>query len=230
MQKAPGWGHKPPPPMAPGGPPVIHIPAQQLSGIVRVTVLVAVLGGVVPALVGVVAATGGAASLGGLLGPSWDGTSSFSCGGNDVVRIENVTARLTAGSAVQAGVNCKLELVNVDIEAPVGIEAGGNARVTLTKSRIVATRAGIEAGVNAQVTARESTITAQTAPGKTGAGDEPIAVSAQVNAKVDVGGCQISGPVALEAAMNGVVTIDGARVTGKQKTRMNGRIVGAAAK
>lgn len=80
----------------------------------------------------------------------WDGKSPLSCGGNDVVTIDGVTAKLD-GTAVTAGGNCKLTLNKVDITAPTGIEAGGNAIVTVTGGSITATDAAVHAGGGAKV-------------------------------------------------------------------------------
>ncbi len=91
----------------------------------------------------------------------WDGKSPFTCGGNDVVKIEGVTAKL-AGTAITAGGNCKLTLVNVNLTAPTGVEAGGNAVVTLQGGSIAATTLAVHAGGLAQVKVTGTTMTGKT--------------------------------------------------------------------
>ncbi len=78
---------------------------------------------------------------------SWDGKSTFTCGGNDVVALTGVTA--TAG--VKAGGNCQLVLADVSITAPVGIDVSANAKVTMTGGRIVASTNSVVASGNAKV-------------------------------------------------------------------------------
>jgi hypothetical protein len=63
---------------------------------------------------------------------SWDGKSEFNCGGNDNVTLSGVKA--TAG--VNAGGNCQLKLTGVTIAAPVPIQAGANAKITMTGGSI----------------------------------------------------------------------------------------------
>ena len=77
---------------------------------------------------GTTAAGGGGATV----GAKWDGTSTFSCSGNDNVSIAGVTANIKAGEAIKAADNCKLSLTGVNITAPTVIDASGNAQVTIT--------------------------------------------------------------------------------------------------
>jgi hypothetical protein len=82
---------------------------------------------------------------------TWDGKSTFNCGGNDVVKIEKVTSKLTSGSAIEAGGNCKLELVNVNISAPIAIKAGANAIVTVTGGTVEGTTYAVQGLGSSQV-------------------------------------------------------------------------------
>lgn len=91
----------------------------------------------------------------------WDGKSPLSCGGNDEVTIEGVTAKLE-GVAVNAAGSCKLTLKNVDITAPSGIHAGGNAIVTVTGGSITATDLAVQALGNAQVHLTGTNVTGKT--------------------------------------------------------------------
>jgi hypothetical protein len=97
----------------------------------------------------------GVSTSGGLSGTAaapakWNGSSTFTCSGNDNVRIEGTSAKL-ATTAISATGNCKLTLVNVDITAPTGIEAGLNAVVTVQGGSITATTFAVHATGNAQV-------------------------------------------------------------------------------
>lgn len=77
----------------------------------------------------------------------WDGKTTFTCGGNDVVALTGVKA--TAG--VKASANCQLTLTDVNITAPVAIEAGGNAKVTVTGGSITSSVNSVVASSNAKV-------------------------------------------------------------------------------
>jgi hypothetical protein len=80
----------------------------------------------------------------------WDGKSPFTCSGNDNVRLEGVTAKLSA-TAITASANCHLTLVSVDVSGATGIEAGGNAVVTVQGGSITGTTFAVHATMNAKV-------------------------------------------------------------------------------
>ncbi len=103
-----------------------------------------------------------AAAPGGGSAASWDGKSTFACGGNDNVRIEGVTASLSAGPAIKATGNCRLELVDVTVSAPVAIDAGMNAKVAVRGGSITGTTTAIVAGVNAEVAILGAKVTGKT--------------------------------------------------------------------
>ena len=81
---------------------------------------------------------------------AWDGKSTFECGGNDVVTLTGVTAKVS-GTAIKAGGNCQLSLTGVSLTADVGIEAGANAKVKMTGGSITATTSSVVAGGGAHV-------------------------------------------------------------------------------
>lgn len=103
-----------------------------------------------------------AAAPGGGSVASWDGKSTFSCGGNDDVKLEGVKASLSTGPAIKATGNCRLELVDVTLSAPVAIDAGMNAKVAVRGGSITGTTTAIVAGVNAQVTVDGAKVTGKT--------------------------------------------------------------------
>lgn len=80
----------------------------------------------------------------------WDGKSTFTCGGNDVLTLTGVKAQV-AGTAIKAGGNCQLTLVSVDIVAPVGIDASANAKVKMTGGNLKASTSAVVASAGAKV-------------------------------------------------------------------------------
>lgn len=115
--------------------------------------------------------TTAAGGLGGTAAAAkWDGKSPFTCSGNDNLRLNGVSAKLST-TAITASGNCHLTLVNVDVTAPTGIEAGVNAVVTVQGGSITGTTFAIHATANAKVD-----VTGAKVSGKTQA--------AGVNAKV----------------------------------------------
>ena len=89
---------------------------------------------------------------------TWDGKSAFSCGGNDNVKIDGVTANLPSDTAINAGGNCKLELNNVNITAKDGIQAGANAQVTVKGGSVTATGNAAQALGSAVITFQGTTV------------------------------------------------------------------------
>lgn len=83
---------------------------------------------------------------------AWDGKSELSCGGSDEITIEKVHAKLDKGTAITAGANCKLTLIDVEIDAPIAIQAGGSAKITIKGGSLTGKEAAIKALGNADVT------------------------------------------------------------------------------
>lgn len=92
---------------------------------------------------------------------AWNGQTPLSCGGNDSIRIEGVTAALPNDTAISAGGNCHVELVNVNITAKVGISAGANAVVTVTGGSVTGTEAAASALGSATITFSGTTVTGE---------------------------------------------------------------------
>jgi hypothetical protein len=78
---------------------------------------------------------------------TWDGKTTFECGGNDAVTLTGVTAT----AAVKAGGNCQLTMTGVSITAPVAIDASGNAKVIMTGGSITSSTSSVVASANAKV-------------------------------------------------------------------------------
>ena len=94
-------------------------------------------------------ASGGAGSalLSGLV---WDGKDTLVCGGNDQVTVSGVHATLT-GTAIEAGGNCHVKIIDSTIKAGTVVEAGGNADVTFQGGSLEGTTAAVDASGNAHV-------------------------------------------------------------------------------
>ena len=82
---------------------------------------------------------------------SWDGKSTLVCATGDAMRVSNVTASIASGVAVKASGNCVLELVGVNLSAPVAIDASANAKVSLRGGSVKGATHSIVAGGNASV-------------------------------------------------------------------------------
>ena len=92
---------------------------------------------------------------------SWDGKTPLTCTGNDVIKIEGVTAKLD-GTAVTANGNCQLTLVNCDLTGSDGISAGGNAVVTVTGGSLAATGFAVKSLGSAAVKLSGTKVTGKT--------------------------------------------------------------------
>lgn len=127
----------------------------------------------------------------GLLGPVWDGTAPFACGGNDSVTIEGVTANLPNDTAIRVSSNCELTIIGSSITARVGIEADGNRSVRLQNTVIQATETGIFIGGNKQLVLDQSDVVAG-----------GIGVHASGNAQTQLRGGKIEGSPAMSTSGN----------------------------
>jgi len=73
------------------------------------------------------------------------------CGGVDELSFEGETVTFPTGTAITAGGNCKLTLVNCNVTAPVAVDVGGNAQVIIRGGTVTGATAAISAGGNAHV-------------------------------------------------------------------------------
>lgn len=121
--------------------------AARMSAMISAFVAVIVLGSAVYGVVIARAAQPGGFTLPGV--PAWDGTSAFECGGNDSVTLTGITTTLP-GTAIIAGGNCHVKLVDCHVKADTVIEAGGNAEVRLQNGSYEGTVA-IDAGGNSVI-------------------------------------------------------------------------------
>jgi hypothetical protein len=164
------------PPGGYGAPPVMPMPGMQDRlvgeaksafkgyaigcGILAV-LLIAVAGVLVYLLKSAVDTQTASTGPGGSTIVKWDGKAPLKCGGNDNVRVEGATAKLSA-TAVTASDNCHLALVGVHISAPTGIDASGNAVVTVQGGSINATGLAVHASGIAQVQVSGATVSGKT--------------------------------------------------------------------
>jgi hypothetical protein len=151
-----------------------------------------------------------------LRGPSaWDGTTPFSCGGNDSVTLEGITAELGEATAMTVEANCELRLVRCTIRAWEGIRATGNRGVLLENTRIEAQGTGVTLEGNKRLELRNSTIES--------AG---VAIRASGNARVTLGGGRVQGKTgAMVLESNARAEVNGTEVEGKVDAK-NGRVTG----
>jgi hypothetical protein len=89
---------------------------------------------------------------------TWDGKAPFTCGGNEVVTLTGVNA--TAG--VVADMNCVVNLVNVNINAPVAITANMNSKVNVTGGSVTGTTHAAVANMNGIITFSGTKVTGKT--------------------------------------------------------------------
>ena len=90
---------------------------------------------------------------------TWDGKSTFSCGGNQHLKLKGITANLASGTAINAGANCQLDLEDVNITAPVCISAGANAKVTVKGGSVNGSQFAAQALGTSQITFSGTKIT-----------------------------------------------------------------------
>jgi hypothetical protein len=94
---------------------------------------------------------------------SWDGKTPFVCGGNDKVKIEGVKAKIASGAAVTAGGNCLAELVDVTIDAPIGLAAMGNGKITVKGGSVTGSQYAAQAiGANAMISFSGTSVSGKT--------------------------------------------------------------------
>jgi hypothetical protein len=93
---------------------------------------------------------------------SWDGQSTFECKGNDVIELSGQTAELSASPAISAKGNCKLTLTDMNITAPVVIQAESNAEVTVSGGTLTGSTKSIVAKGNASVTVEGAKVSGAT--------------------------------------------------------------------
>ena len=84
----------------------------------------------------------------------WDGTTSLVCGGDQVMRLEGkhiVYKPVAPGSpyAIFVGGNCKIDIVDCNIEADMPLGVGGSARVRLTRTVLKGWPKGVMVGGDA---------------------------------------------------------------------------------
>jgi hypothetical protein len=101
---------------------------------------------------------------------AWNGRTPFACS-TESLKVEGVVANLPnlAGSpAIDAHGNCVLELDAVTLDAPVAIQASGNAHVTLRGGRIHGTTMALTAQDNATIDVLGATVQGTTKASENG--------------------------------------------------------------
>ena len=133
--------------------------------------------------------------------PTWNGTTPFTCGGNDDVRIDGVVANLPNDVAITVRSNCRVEIVNSQIVSRVGIDAQGNRDVRVSGSLIQASETGIRLSGNKQLDLSNTTVMA-----------EETAIRATDNAHVTTHGGQVVGAPAVDTHRNARFNQNGTQV------------------
>ena len=129
------------------------------------------------------------AALGG-----WDGESPFECGANDTVELKGHTVVFDGRTAFTAGGNCDLRIVECDVTAYTGVEAGGNRGVTIEDSVFRTVGPAIVANGNRRVEIVNSRLISS----------EGVGIEAGGNVRVIISGGHVEGtPVAVQTRANG---------------------------
>jgi hypothetical protein len=89
---------------------------------------------------------------------TWDGKTTFECGGNDDLKLEDLNVSLT-GTAVIVNGNCHLRLARCTIVADTALEVGGNGRVIVEGGALTGHKHAVDAEGNAYVEVRGATLT-----------------------------------------------------------------------
>ena len=84
----------------------------------------------------------------------WDGRSTLICAGPMTMQVQDVTVNATFSPAIYTAGRCSLRLTNVDVTAPVVIEATGDSTVTVTGGSLSGSTQAIRASGHAQVRIR----------------------------------------------------------------------------
>jgi hypothetical protein len=82
---------------------------------------------------------------------AWDGSTPLTCGGNDELEVEGVTATFAMGSAIVATGNCHVTCRSCALNAPVAVRADGNGQVTLVNGSVTGADASLAASGNGTI-------------------------------------------------------------------------------
>ena len=88
----------------------------------------------------------------------WDGRTRLRCAGNEQIMVRGVTAVLPSGAAIVATDNCVLTMEDVNVTAPIALQAQGNARVTVYRGSLHGSEVALVAMGTARVTLWGTTI------------------------------------------------------------------------
>ncbi len=88
----------------------------------------------------------------------WDGSAPLMCGGSQSITVENLTINLPGSSAIQAGGNCQVTLINTTLTAGTAIDAGGDAVITIRGGSVTGTENALSLGGNARVNIEQGAV------------------------------------------------------------------------
>src|SRR5690606_23206894 len=88
---------------------------------------------------------------------AWDGTTPLECPINGQIEVNNITTTLE-GTAIHAGVNCRLRIIGSHITADTVVELGPNVELVVEGSTLTGRDRGIQAGPNARLFLRRAQV------------------------------------------------------------------------
>ncbi len=133
----------------------------------------------------------------------WDGTTTFVCNMGERIELRDVKAKLDT-TAIKMELGCGLKLVNVEIEAPVGISGQAADRLIIEGGTFDVSRKGIE------ISMAEIEISGLTIHG------EPLVAAAfGMHTLGTIEDSTFEGLTALRAGMHTDIEVRGGRMTGK---------------
>jgi predicted Ser/Thr protein kinase len=139
--------------------------------------------------------------------PAWDGRSTLVCGMNQMMEVVGVTARVESGPAIDAQMNCRIRLIDCDIEAET-IVAGSMARIIYMEGgRYVAEKHLVQTDL-----AKEVIITGVKLDEPTG----EAAVVIGMRSKATITGSTLRGSTALAVGMHAEVTVENSTLEGSE--------------
>ena len=164
---------------------------------------------------------------------AWDGKSTFVCSMGDRVELRDVNATVDV-VAIRMEMGCGLRLVNVNLDAPVGITGTTADRLIIEGGTFNVSRKGIELSM-AEVEIRDLTIEGKPLVGielgmhTLGTIEDTTvegltALRLGMHTDIEMRGGKVAGKVAVDAQMRAYVKLKGVAVDGEIKRGMKARV------
>jgi hypothetical protein len=140
--------------------------------------------------------------------PAWDGRTTLVCGMDQMMELRGVTARIADGPAIDAQMNCRIRLIDCDIEAST-IVAGSMARIIYIEGgRFVAGKHLVETDMAKEVTIADVELVEPT-------GEAAVVIGMRSKARIT--GSTLRGATALVVGMHAEVTVEDSTLVGSDK-------------